>query len=73
MFFIIEKSEGTTFEFFPKFCKHLIKMETQKLVNLIACSKNEYTKFATKNRTLLTAEQRVTIQMKTQPNFEQAQ
>ena len=44
-------------------------METQKTVNLLASSENEYSKFATKNGTLLTAEQRVTIHMKTQPNF----
>ena len=45
MLFIIEKSEGTTFEFFSKFCKHLIKKETQKIVNLLNSSENEYLKF----------------------------
>ena len=45
MLFIIEKSEGTTFEFFSKFCKHLIKKETQKTVNLLNSSENEYLKF----------------------------
>ena len=34
---------------FPKFCKHLIKIETQKIVNLLNSSENEYSKFATKN------------------------
>ena len=45
MLFITEKSEGTTFEFFSKFCKHLIKKETQKTVNLLNSSENEYLKF----------------------------
>ena len=31
MLFIIEKSEGTTFEFFSKFCKHLIKRKHKRL------------------------------------------
>ena len=31
-----------------KFCKHLIKMETQKIVNLLNSPENEYSKFATK-------------------------
>ena len=48
MFFIIEKSEETTFEFFAKFCKHLIKTETQKIVNLLNSSENKYSKFPTK-------------------------
>ena len=48
MFFIIEKSEETTFEFLQKFCEHLIKMETQKIVNLLNSSENEFSKFATK-------------------------
>ena len=48
MFFIIEKSEETTFEFLQKFCEHLIKMETQKIVNLLNSSENEYSEFATK-------------------------
>ena len=45
MLFISEKSEETTFEFFSKFCKHLIKMETQKIVNLLNSSENEYLNF----------------------------
>ena len=48
MFFITEKSEETTFEFFAKFCKCLTKMETQKIVNLLDSHKNEYPKFARK-------------------------
>ena len=46
MFFIIEESEETTFKIFPKFCKHLIKMETQKIVNLLNSSGNEFSKLA---------------------------
>ena len=48
MFFIIEKSEETTFEFLQKFCEHLIKMETQKIVNLLNSSEIGYSKYATK-------------------------
>ena len=33
---------------FTKFCKHFVKMETQKIVNLLNSSENEYSKFATK-------------------------
>ena len=43
MFFIMEKSEETTFSFFTKFflrCKHNIRMETQKVVNLLNGSDN---------------------------------
>ena len=40
MFFIIEKSEQTTFNF-TKFC---IKMEIQNIVNLLNSSENEYSK-----------------------------
>ena len=52
MFFITEKSEETTFEFLENpvkiFKKYLIKMETQKIVNLLNSPGNEYSKFATK-------------------------
>ena len=37
-------------------------METQKIVNLLNGSDNEYSKFATKNGILLTVSQIVTIQ-----------
>ena len=60
MVFIIEESEETTFEF-AKFCKNPIKMETQKIVNLLNSSGNEYSKFATKNGILLTVSQKVVI------------
>ena len=61
----MEKSEKTTFD--SKFCKHLIKMETQKIVNLLKRSENEYSKFASKNGTLL--KQMVTIHTKIQSHF----
>ena len=44
-------------------------METQKIVNLLNSSGNEYSNFATKNGTLLTAKQRVIIHTKIQLNF----
>ena len=43
---------------FTKFCKHLIKMATQKIVNLLDSSKNDFSNFATTNETLLTVKQR---------------
>ena len=45
MFFIIEKSEEKTFEFFTKFCEHHIKWKHKNLLN---DSSNEESKFATK-------------------------
>ena len=39
-------------------------METQKIVNLLNGSENEYSKFATKNGTLLTVNQKEVIRMK---------
>ena len=41
-------------------------METQKIVNLLNGSENEYSKFATKNGTLLTVNQKGVIRMKIQ-------
>ena len=41
-------------------------METQKIVNLLNGSDNEYSKFATKNGMLLTENQKVIIQKMTQ-------
>ena len=38
-------------------------METQKIVNLLNSSENEYSKFATKNGTLLTVNQKVVIRI----------
>ena len=46
MFFIIEKSEETTFNFSQNFVT--IIMETQKIVNLLNDIDNENSKFATK-------------------------
>ena len=46
MFFIIEKSEETTFEFLQNSVSY--KMETQKIINLLNDSSNEESKFATK-------------------------
>ena len=53
MFFIIEKSEETTFEFSQNAATVVwfwlrIKMETQKIVNLLGDVNNEYSKFATR-------------------------
>ena len=47
IFFAIEKSEETTFEFLQNSLNILIKMETQKIANLLNSSENEYSKFAT--------------------------
>ena len=44
-------------------------METQKIVNLLNNSENEYSKFATKNGMLLTVNQEVIIHMKIQSKF----
>ena len=53
MFFIIEKSEETTFEFSQNAVTVVwfwlrIKMETQKIVNLLGDANNESSKFATR-------------------------
>ena len=44
-------------------------METQKLANMLNSSENEYSKFATKNSTLLIVKQKVTIHTEIQSNF----
>ena len=41
-------------------------METQKIVNLLNSSENEYSNFATKNGTLLIVNLKVTTHMKIQ-------
>ena len=66
MFFIIEKSEETTFNFLQNFATIICIMETQKIVNLLNDSDNENSKFATKNGMLLTVSQKVIIQKMTQ-------
>ena len=53
MFFIIEKLEKTTFEFSQNaatvvWCWLRIKLETQKIVNLLGDADNESSKFATR-------------------------
>ena len=53
MFFIIEKSEETSFEFSQDAMTVVwfwlsLKMETQKIVNLLGHANNKYSKFATK-------------------------
>ena len=50
-FFIwkIKKVRRSNFWIVTKTCKHHIKMETQKIVNLLNSSKNKCSKFATKN------------------------
>ena len=53
MFFITEKSEETNFEFSQNAATVVwfwlrIKMETQKIVNLLGDVNNEYSKFATR-------------------------
>ena len=44
-------------------------METQKIINLLNSTENEYSKFASKNGTLLTVNQKIIIHMKIQSNF----
>ena len=44
-------------------------MKTQKIVNLLDSSENEFSKVATKNGKLLTVNQTVTIHIKTLSNF----
>ena len=48
MFFIIEKSEETTFNFSQNSATVIWIMETQEIVNLLNGSDNENPKFATK-------------------------
>ena len=55
MFFIIEKSEERTFEFSQNAATVVwfwlcIKMETQKIANLLGDADNEFWKFATRKR-----------------------
>ena len=53
MFFLLEKSEETTFEFSQNAATVVsfwscIKMETQKIVNLLGDADNEFSQFATR-------------------------
>ena len=54
MCFIIEKSEETTFECSQNSAN--IKMETQKIVNMLNSSENEYSEFATKKLYIIDCE-----------------
>ena len=69
MFFIIEKSEETTFNLSQNSVTIMQIMETQKIVNLLNDSNNENSKFATKNGMLLTVNQKVFIHTKTKSNL----
>ena len=59
MFFIIEKSEKNYFWVFAKLCQYLIKMETQKIVNLLNSSENEFSWLATKKWYVIDSETKV--------------
>ena len=56
MFLIIEKSEETTLKFSQNFVTIIQIMETQNIVNLLNDSKNENSKFATKNWYIIDSE-----------------
>ena len=51
MFFIIEKSEETTFNF-SQILRVSYKMETEKIINLLNHSSNQEPKFSTKKMVL---------------------
>ena len=61
IFFIIEKSEETTFTCLKYFVTIICIMETQKIVNLLNNSSNENSKFPTNNSMLLTVNQEIII------------
>ena len=62
-------SAETNFWIFAKFCKHLVKIETQQIVNLLNSSGNEHSKFAVKKGTLLTLKQGVAVKRKSNQIF----
>ena len=66
VFFIIERSEETTFNCSQNSATIIQIMETQKIVNLLNGSDNEDSRFATKNGILLTLNQKVIIHKKIQ-------
>ena len=66
MFFIIEKSEETTFNFSQNSVTIILIMETQNIVNLLNGSDNENSNLQQKNGVLLTVSQMVIIQTKIQ-------
>ena len=59
MFFIIEKSEETTFEFLQNSVNTLQIMEIQKIIHLLNNTENEYSKFATKKWYVINNESKV--------------
>ena len=69
MFFIIEKSEETTFNVLQNSVTIIWIMETQNIVNLLNDTDNENSKFATKNGMLLTVSQKRIIQTTMKSNF----
>ena len=69
MFFVIEKSEETTFNFLQNSVTIILIIETKKIVNLLNGSDNENSKLQQKSGMLLTANQKVIIHTKIQPNF----
>ena len=69
IFFFTEKSEETSFEFSKKFCKYLIKMETQKIIKLLNSTENEYSKFATKRWYVIDSESKGNYSHENQSNF----
>ena len=56
MFFIIEKSEETSFNFSQNSVTIVLIMETQKIVNLLNDSDNDNSKFATKKWYIIDSE-----------------
>ena len=56
MFYIIEKSEETAFNFSQNFVTIIKIMETQKILNLLNGSDNENSKFGTKNWYVINSE-----------------
>ena len=56
MFFIIEKSEETTFNFTQNSVTIVQIMETQKIVNLLNGTDNDNSKFATKKWYIIESE-----------------
>ena len=56
MFFIIEKSRETTFNFSPNTVTIVEIMETQKIINLLKNYDNENSKFATKKWYIIDSE-----------------
>ena len=69
MFFIIEKSEETTFNFSQNFVTIIQIIETQKIVNLLNNIDRKIQNLQQKNGILLIVNQKVIIHAKIQLNF----